>query len=190
MKESEMDFDAFEKLVQQKPYATLSPAEVKFVLQWVTSEQEYEYLRSSGQKLTQWFRVNQVPGPDDQLQKRLSLQVRGLDTREPFFGRTIKAGVGYSLTAIVFALAGWWLGQIGPEESTARSIQEEYVRDTVFVTTQPDTVFIEKVIYRDRPFALTVGTKKESEQDNRTATKGVSMKEKELDDLLVSGSER
>ncbi len=190
MKEIEMDFDAFERLVQQKPYATLSPSEVKFVSQWVTSEQEYEYIRSSGEKLTQWFRVNQVLGPDDQLQKRLRVQLRTLHNRESYYGKLIKAGVGYSLTAIVFALAGWWLGQLSTNESTASSLQKVYLTDTVFVTTQPDTIFIEKVIYRDRPFVLTTGAKKESEQDNKAATKGVSMKEKELDELLVSGSER
>lgn len=190
MKESEMDFDAFEKLVQQKPYATLSPAEVEFVSQWVTSEQEYEYIRSSGEKLTQWFRINQVLGPDDQLQKRLQKQLRAVHKRESFFGKAIKVGAGYSLTAILFALAGWWLGQLRSNESTTRGLQTVYLKDTVFVKTKPDTVFLDKIIYRDRPFVLTVGAKKESEEDSKGAIKGVSMKEKELDDLLVSGSER
>ncbi|QLH32674.1 MAG: hypothetical protein HWD62_09835 [Cyclobacteriaceae bacterium] len=52
------------------------------------------------------------------------------------------------------------------------------------LTSKPDTIFRERIIYKDRPIVLSTSNR----QPEVPNAKGVSMKEKEeLDKLLVSG---
>jgi hypothetical protein len=66
-------------------------------------------------------------------------------------------------------------------------------RDTVFLPSPPDTVFVSKVIYRFKDHATKtplVTVVKNTDRTETTSGIGVNMKEKEeLDNLLVSGSE-
>jgi hypothetical protein len=178
------DYEAFEKLIAQKSYTQLLPAELKMVNQFVADEQEYETLRSSDLAMKAWFANNPVV-PNDKTLTNLKLEFNKAHQRQVSLSWW-KVSIGYALAALVFGLSGWWLGQSASEKKAPlTSIEKVLVHDTVYVASKPDTIFTEKIIYRDSPVILTT-TNRQSEPP---VVKGVSMKEKEeLDKLLVSGS--
>ena len=184
MMEKENDFEKFEALLQSKSYRELTPQELQYVNQWVESAQEYEALRASGKQVVAWFNANPVSKPVKESLQQLkhSLRVQHQSTHNIWY----KLVWGYAVTALIFGVLGWWIGQpqIKPEPVTL--VEQVTVRDTLYVASKPDTVFQEKIIYRDRPVILTTQTRQPESKNE----KGVSMKEKEeLDKLLVSGSE-
>lgn len=183
MMEKEIDFEKFEALLQSKSYGELTPQELQCVNQWVESAQEYEALRASGKQVAAWFKANPVrlPGKEllQQLKQRLSVQPQS--THNIWY----KPVWGYAVTALIFGVLGWWIGQPQVKPEPVTLVKQVTVRDTIYVTSKPDTVFREKIIYRDRPVILTTQTRHPESKNE----KGVSMKEKEeLDKLLVSGS--
>jgi len=178
------EYEIFERLVSEKRYSELSADELKLVNHFVTNEQEYDAFRISGLDMKRWFRENPVVDVTDKTFSDLKQEFNLVHQPQVSFAWW-KVSVGYAMAAIVFGFGGWWLGQSEKPTSMSR-IEQVLVRDTIYVTTKPDTVVREKIIYRDRPFIVTT-----TKQQNETPIiKGVSMKEKEeLDKLLVSGSE-
>ncbi|MBX2914268.1 MAG: hypothetical protein KF856_03235 [Cyclobacteriaceae bacterium] len=176
------EYEAFEKLISEKSYFELSTQELKLVNKFVSSAQEYESLRLSGLEMKKWFGENPVSNTDQSL---LKLK-RALRQNQPVVSYSMwKVSVGYAMVALLFGFGGWWLGKSEPSIPVTR-VEKILMHDTVYLATKPDTVFREKIIYKDRPIILTT-TNHQPEIQN---TKGVSMKEKEdLDKLLVSGSE-
>jgi len=177
------EYEDFEKLLTEKSYSELTANELKLVNQFASSQQEYEEFRLSGLELRKWFQNNPVPKEGDEglLElKRVFRQQQPVVTNSWW-----KLSVGYAMAAVIFGFGGWWLGQSEkPIPQTA--IEKITVFDTVYLASKPDTVFRDKIIYKDRPIILTTGNR----QPEAPTTKGVSMKEKEeLDKLLVSGSE-
>lgn len=184
MMEKENDFEKFEALLQSKSYHELTPQELQCVNQWLESAQEYEALRASGKQVASWFGANAVSTTSKETLQQLkhSLRVQHQRTHNVWY----KPVWGYAVTALVFGVLGWWVGQpqIKPEPVTL--VEQVIVHDTLYIASNPDTVFREKIIYRDRPVILTTQTRQPESKNE----KGVSMKEKEeLDKLLVSGSE-
>ncbi|MCW5912260.1 MAG: hypothetical protein KIT62_14415 [Cyclobacteriaceae bacterium] len=181
----ENDFEKLETLLQTKSYKELTSQELQNVSQWVNSEQEYEALRVSGQQVASWFTSNPVIMSNDELLRELKkgLQVQHLQNVSDAQLRPIW---GYALSALIFGVLGWWIGQSKPVAEPITKIEQVLLRDTVYLTAKPDTVFQEQIIYRDRPVVLTT----QNHLPENKNEKGVSMKEKEeLDNLLVSGSE-
>jgi hypothetical protein len=90
------------------------------------------------------------------------------------------------LALVVAGGAGWYAGtSTGPQEVYVDRIVAK--TDTVLVASRPDTVVIERVVYRNIPTLLPV-TVGQPAPTRTPASKGVNMKEKEeLDKLLVSG---
>ncbi len=93
------------------------------------------------------------------------------------------------MIALFFGVGSWWAtsshNQLKPQEQVLTS---SIVYDTIYVASKPDTVFTEKVVYRDQPVILT---RIDVVEKNKPMDKnGINMKEKEeLEKLLVSGSE-
>lgn len=181
--EKENDFEKFEALLQSKSYRELTPEELLCINQWVESSQEYEALRASGKQVTAWFNASPVNAPNKETLQRLkeSLRVQHQSTHNIWY----KPVWGYAVTALVFGMLGWWIRQpqVKPEPVTV--VEQVTVHDTLYIASKPDTIFREKIIYRDKPVIFTTQT---LPPENKIE-KGVSMKEKEeLDKLLVSGS--
>lgn len=84
---------------------------------------------------------------------------------------------------------GWWIGQSSNSGSQLQMMNPVVVHDTVFVASKPDTIYTEKVVYKDRQVILT---RRASTDGNKSTEKnGISMKEKEeLEKLLVSGTDQ
>jgi hypothetical protein len=185
------DFEKFEKLLQSKSYAELSGEEVTWVQQWVASEEEYEAMRIAEHELKNLFQINPVLPTDSKTLHKLKRHLRSKKDEKkklqwaPF---SLKPSLSYLFTAIVFGLLGWWVGHSASVNSFDTNNEvTTLIYDTVFMPSTPDTIFLEKTIYRDRPIILTIN--KEAKQfSNSPSTRGVTMKEKEeLDELLVSG---
>lgn len=183
MMEKENDFEKFEALLQSKSYNELNPQELLIVNKWVQTAQEYEALRVSGKQIAAWFKANPVGVPDksllQQLKKSSKVQHQSIQN---FWVKPIWS---YVATAIVFGVLGWWIGQPQARPDPVTLVERITLRDTIYMTAKADTVYRERIVYRDRPIVLTTQTR----QTETKSEKGVSMKEKEeLDKLLVSGS--
>lgn len=177
------EYEAFEKLISEKSYFELSTQELKLVNQFVSSEQEYESLRLSGLEMKKWFGENPVSNKNDESLLKLK---RALRQQQPVVNFSLwKVSVGYAMVALLFGFGGWWMGKSEPSVPVTK-VEKILMHDTVYLTSKPDTIFRERIIYKDRPIILTINNHQPEIQN----TKGVSMKEKEdLDKLLVSGSE-
>ncbi len=178
------EYETFEKVISEKRYSELSASELKLVNQFVTTEQEYNAIRTSGLEMKNWFRENPAVSVNAKILTDLKQELRQRHQSSVSY-TWLKVSVGYAMAALTFGFGGWWLGQ-SEKPAPLTAIEQVMVRDTVYVAAKPDTVFREKIIYRDRPIILTTSNR----QNEIPNTKGVSMKEKEdLDKLLVSGSE-
>jgi hypothetical protein len=99
----------------------------------------------------------------------------------------------YAVVAMIaLTILIMWLGkQADPNVQLA--LKPSVQRDTVFLPSTPDTVFVTKVIYRYKNHAAKtpmITVVKNTDRTETTSGVGVNMKEKEeLDNLLVSGSE-
>jgi hypothetical protein len=178
------EYENFEKLLADKSYSELTDNEIKLVSQFVTSQQEYESFRLSGLEMKKWFQKNPVTNKSDESLLKLK---RALRQQQPVVKNYSlwKVSVGYTMVALLFGFGGWWLGKSEPSIPVTK-VEKILMHDTVYLATKPDTVFRERIIYKDRPIILTTNNHQPETQN----TKGVSMKEKEeLDKLLVSGSE-
>ncbi|MBX2894920.1 MAG: hypothetical protein KF763_05740 [Cyclobacteriaceae bacterium] len=175
------EYEDFEKLLADKFYSELTANELKLINRFVTSPQEYEDLRLSGLKMKKWFAENPVLNKSDESLLKLK---RALRQQQPAVNFSLrKVWIGYAMIAMLFGFGGWWLGKSEPSIPVTR-VEKVLMHDTVYLTTKPDTVFRERIIYKDRPIILTTNNHQPEIQN----TRGVSMKEKEdLDKLLVSG---
>jgi hypothetical protein len=177
------EYEDFEKLLTEKSYSELTANELKLISQFVTSQQEYESFRLSGLEMKKWFQDNPVMNKSDESLLKLK---RGLRQQQPVDNFSLwKVSIGYAMVALLFGFGGWWMGKSEPPVPVTK-VEKILMHDTVYITSKPDTVFRERIIYKDRPIILTTNNHQPEIQN----TKGISMKEKEdLDKLLVSGSE-
>lgn len=181
------ELDRIENLLQTKTFIELTSEEKIWVSQWIGSELEYENLRKSETKIKQYFLKSEsvAPNPDglNQLKARLTLkQAQSLNwwqAKVPAWSTLLVAGC--------FGVGAWWLTSSSDKVITQQQLTS-VVYDTVYVTTKPDTIFIQQVVYRERPVLLTKSIK-QLESKNSVPSSGINMKEKEeLENLLVSGS--
>lgn len=175
-------YEDFEKIVSEKSYSELTPRELKIVSQFISGQQAYEAFRLSGSKMKNWFHENPVTNEQPESLQQLKRAFRQQQPEKVYSVR--KVWVGYAMVAMSFGLLGWWLGK-SEAAAVVTTVDKIMVHDTVYLAAKPDTVFREKIIYRDRSIILTTGQR----PPEASASRGVSMKEKEeLDKLLVSGS--
>lgn len=182
------EYEVFEGLVSKKSYSELSADELNLVNQFIANEQEYEAFRISGLKMKRWFRENPVVGVTDKALSGLKRDFKRAHQSEVSFSWW-KVSVGYAMAAIVFGFGGWWIGQSTNENSQTQTFNPVVVHDTIFVASKPDTIFTERVVYKNQPVILTRnhGT---SDENKSIEKNGINMKEKEeLEKLLVSGTE-
>jgi hypothetical protein len=177
------EYEDFEKLLAQKSYSELTANELKLANQFVSSQQEYEDFRLSGLKMKKWFYENPVTNESN---KSILELKRVFRQQQPAANYSLqKVWISYAMIAMLFGFGGWWLGKSEPTVPVTR-IEKILMHDTVYLTSKPDTVFRERIIFKDLPIMLTT----DNQQSEAPNIKGVSMKEKEeLDKLLVSGLE-
>ena len=182
------ELDRIENLLQTKTFIELTSEEKIWVGQWIASELEYENLRKSETKIKQYFlkSENAVPKPEglNELKARLNLK----QSRSLNWWQAKLPAWSTLLVAICFGVGGWWLTSSSDKVITQPQQLTSVVYDTVYVATKPDTVFVQQVVYKERPVILTKSVQKAATKIV-VPSNGINMKEKEeLENLLVSGS--
>ncbi len=193
MKNSEwIDLEKLEHLMQSKSYTELNHEEKEWVNQWVESSDEYETLRKSETKIRQYFYDSPVNPPAESTLAQLTNHLNGKICKQPAgLWWQFKPSLSSWSMAILFSCVGWWIGQSTSSiVAKGEAIPSTIVRDTIYLASQPDTVFREKVIYRDRPANLTRRSNDIESGKKPSESNGINMKEKEeLEKLLVSGTD-
>jgi hypothetical protein len=192
MKNSEeFDLEKLEWLMKSKSYTELSNEEREWVSQWMESASEYDLLRKSEIQMRQYFDDSKIDPPAsstlaqlvNHLKKKNRMQQAGVWWQ-------IKPSLSTWALAILFGCVGWWIGQSASSPVAQQEvITSTIVRDTIYIASKVDTIFMEKVIYKDRPVILTKNNSIK-ELKNTSGSNGINMKEKEeLEKLLVSGTD-
>lgn len=188
MKNEMIDLEKIEQLIQSKSYADLSEEEKEWIGKWVISAGEYENLRSSEFEIRQYFQNTKVtPKPETLIQLTNHLRIRSRARPNLFW--QLKPTFGAVLMSVFLGGLGWWIGQSSNDSPQIQAVNTVVVHDTIFVASKPDTIFTEKVVYKDRQVILTRSTS--TEVNYPIEKNGISMKEKEeLEKLLVSGTDQ
>jgi hypothetical protein len=192
MKNSEwIDLENLERLMLSKPYAELNHEEKEWVSQWVESPVEYDVMRKSETQMRQYFHDSKVipPAPSTLVELTNHLKRKTSKQRVGFWWQ-LKPSLSTWSMAILFGSVGWWIGlSTNSNVANTKALQSTIVRDTIYVASQPDTIFTEKIIYKDRPVIFT-RSNNNPESKKSSESNGINMKEKEeLEKLLVSGTD-
>jgi hypothetical protein len=184
--------DKLENLIQSKTWSELSEDEKEFVLEMLGSEASFEAFRKTNIAISRSAKADIVPEPT--LLLSLKTKFNHLRPQETWLDKIIFFKMpAYAVVAMLaVTVLIMWLGkQADPNVQVA--LKSSVQRDTVFLPSTPDTVFVTKVIYRYKdhtPKTPVITVVKNSDRTETTSSVGVNMKEKEeLDNLLVSGSE-
>jgi hypothetical protein len=179
--------EQIEELLLSKSFDALTPDEKVLVLRELGSVSEYEAMRkialSSGrsENLT----------PDPRILKTLQHTMREKQPQSmPLF--TFRVPAYATAIMILIAIGTTWLLT---RSSTLPPVRvTEIQHDTVYLASKPDTVYVDRVVYRTArmkkyfPENLTTRSSAPAREPS-VETIGVSMKEQEeLERLLVSGS--
>ncbi len=183
------DIDKLDSLLQTKTFAQLSTEEKFWVSQWIESEVEYENLRKADSQILNYFLKSKIDAPDSIALASLIKHLRNKQVKKQWqFNWQVKPSLGAVIMSVLFGCLGWWIGQSEGENPQPQTFQPLVVHDTIFVASKPDTIFTEKVVYRNQPVILTRTNVLDASKP--TEKNGINMKEKEeLEKLLVSGTE-
>jgi hypothetical protein len=189
---AEWDEERLTQLLRTRPYHQLTDVEREWIGEVPLSPEEYEELRSTELALSGDFRKSQTPAVSPEILKNLKEHLRSRQKTGfswmPIFTYRVPAYV--SATCVVLTFAITWFLQSGPRNGmTAQTVLTK--RDTVFLPAVRDTVFVERVVYRDRyvksPAVIQVTSRNTEKPDSNAS--GITMKDKEeLEKLLVSGT--
>jgi hypothetical protein len=182
-----------EALLASKPFDVLTPDEKVFVLEALGSEEQYHALWKIEQALKEQVPADISPNPAI----IRSLQYR-MKQHAPRAGIAWVFGAKFPayatvLLILLFSIASWWMGE---RRSKAGTQLVERIRvDTVYLAAKADTVYRERIIYREakivHPPKQKVFNVAGAVSNEKPAPEvGVNMKEQQgLEVLLVSGSE-
>jgi hypothetical protein len=182
------ELDKIEHLLHTKNFVELTAEEKFWIRQWIDSEAEYENLRKSEARIKQHFidanefisKPNGLEELKANLRKQTSQSLNWWQVKVPAWSTLLVAGC--------FAFGAWWFTSSSVKPIVDQQIVSSVVYDTVYVASKPDTVYVQHVVYKERPVLLTKTVNQVSTK-SATNSNGINMKEKEeLENLLVSGS--
>lgn len=183
------NLEEFEELLRQRSYGELTESEKQLVIQFISSEAEYESLRQADQQLKHYFADKRklTPSPkiwaaikNDLAQNKSSAPVYWLNTPIPTYA-----------TLVLLMVVGifCWYGGSNYNSTTVYEPKIVTQIDTVFIASKPDTIVRERIIYLKASPAPAITQASTKQSQDVPYAKGINMKEKEeLERLLVSGS--
>lgn len=184
--------EKLEHLIQTKNWGELTADEKHVVIEILGSEEAYQNLRNIDNSLIQERKSEVLPQGHvlRSLKKEFGARHPRTSILDQFLGYRMPAYAAAIITAIV-VVGAFYAGKQSIDQPIAQASFTP--RDTVYLSTVPDTVYLTKVVYRNvyrtQQQAVTSIVKNESRSAEHV-TVGVNMKEKEeLDNLLVSGTE-
>jgi hypothetical protein len=181
--------ERIEELLRTKTWKQLTPEERDLVIQELGSELIFSSMKDTDNLLS--GTRNQIT-PHWNILPELRTQYRHQYKNASLWNRVFSFPVpAYAMLFLlsIVAFSGWFIGKNANVEQLA--IGPVVVKDTVILKTPADTVYLSRVVYRNRyhiqqPTILSVAVRPSIFTDSA----GVTMKDKEeLDNLLVSGSE-
>ncbi|MBP9924991.1 MAG: hypothetical protein KBF45_03300 [Cyclobacteriaceae bacterium] len=183
------ELEKLESLLQGKAFEELTAEEKSWVGQWIESEVEYNNLRKSEGAIRKRLADVGPITPNPKLLSRLKAQLSAQQANLKIHWWQVRSpGWSTLLIAIIFGMTGWWIGSSPAKLKVEQAYLPTVVYDTVYLASKPDTVFVNHVVYRERPI-LTKTTYQPMPNNVEVSAKGINMKEKEeLENLLVSGS--
>lgn len=195
MKNNETNrIERLEQLIQTKAFHELSEVEKEFVLEEFETEEQYKTMRKLTPLLSEMALNSEgmQPRPStlESLKHSFVMRTSNDSVWSKLFGWRVPA-YATALAVGISCVITWSLTSKPVIEITEKPL---FIKtDTVYLTSKPDTIFKEKVVYR---FVKSVGETKSSIQrppdlasEKNAIPVGVSMKDKEeLEKLLVSGS--
>ncbi|MGI9542147.1 MAG: hypothetical protein ACR2MX_02750 [Cyclobacteriaceae bacterium] len=159
MKADQKKLGQIEALLQQKTFEELTPQERALVEEVIGSEWRYTKLQQIEGRLEYWYTklpVNLEPAPH--ILPSLKRKMEPHNIQEPVTWITKLRSIAYYRIPVpaVFAallLAGvlfWWLTDKEPQMVERTNIvQLPPKTDTLYITSVPDTIYVEKVVYRE-----------------------------------------
>jgi hypothetical protein len=183
--------DRLERLIQSKAWSDLLEGEKEFVLQELGSEASYHAFRKTHLAMATFGKAKLLPDP--RVLASLQSKMKQHHEQVSFFNRVFLFKVpAYAVVVLIGFISFFaWLGRSHPQSMVTESPVIQ--KDTVYIASAPDTVYLTKVIYRNvyrEQKAAVISVVENSDSGNMKSSVGVSMKEKEeLYNLLVSGSE-
>jgi len=183
------NMELVDALLETKTWSDLSEKERDLVLEVLGSEEVFNHMR----------RLTKGPSPaeDNSGADRIYQNLEAAFDRKhprviPWYATPIPAHAA-AVALLVMSFATFWLTR-GNTASPVAEIRTVTIHDTV-TQRLTDTVYVNKVVYRDRyikrdSLPLQFVRTQPNAVNDKTNSRGVSMKEKEeLDRLLVSGVE-
>jgi hypothetical protein len=190
-----MNIDRLEHLLETKTWSELTAEEKSFVVEELGSEEQFNAMRKVGHALVSMHKADLSPDPS--IERVLKNKLKEKHTHSFSWQSVVQLkmpALTSALLIVLTAIVSWYAGKgftVNMPENTQRIV---HVTDTVYLSTAPDTIIVEKVRYRyikkgtdpQNVFSV-VNQTKQADPEN---AKGFNMKEKEeLDNFLVSGSE-
>lgn len=179
--------EKIEELFLSKSFDALTTDEKELVLRELGSASEYDAMR----KIALSSRKSESITPDPRILKTLRHTMREKQTQSiPLISFRVPAYAAALMIAVASATT-WFLAK---SSTVTPTLVTEVKHDTVYLTSNPDTVFVDRVVYRTarmkKYFPENLTTRSSAPKLERPAeVVGVSMKEQEeLERLLVSGS--
>ena len=182
--------DRIEKLARSKKWSELTEDEKQLVLETFGSEVSYVAFQKTNLALKASKKSELLPEP--RVISSLKSKFRSQRENPSVFSRFISLKIPAYAVVLLIAVLTFFVRH-EPVGKSQVAIQPVVQKDTVYITSAPDTVFVTKVLYRNvcrTQSSVITTTLNNTESLPATSGVGVSMKEKEeLDYLLVSGSE-
>ena len=180
-----------EELINAREWHELSAEEKQFILKELGPEAIFHSLKKVNTALASGQHSKVEPRDETLVMLKQKIRSKHREAFSLLRFLSMKTPAYATMLLVMIALfVGWISGKNNPVEPIA--VQTLYETDTVRVTAPADTIFVTKVIYRDRPPLQQpiMSVVQNSPMQKEVVPMGVSMKEKEeLDNLLVSGSE-
>jgi len=182
-----------EGLLVSKSFDALTPDEKIFVLEELGSEERYHAMQKIDQALK---KITVDVSPDPAIIRSLQHRMKRSASRSGIASMLGARFPAYAtvLLIVLFSAVSWWAGRSRSKEMSR--IVERVRIDTVYLTAKADTLYRDRIIYREVKVSSKPAQKVFKVAGNPTNEKpgekavGVNMKEqKELEMLLVSGSE-
>ena len=184
------NLEKFEWLLEKRSYSELTEEERQWVKNFVSSEFEYESLRKVNSHLDNYFSDKDKIVPSSKVWRAIKshITLAKRSSEKSYWIAAPMPAYATLILLIVVCASSWYGGaRYSSPIVTTRQILQRV--DTVFITSKPDTVIRERIIYlkaNSAPASLQVSNKY---TEDVSPKKGVNMKEKEnLEELLVSGS--
>ena len=180
--------EKLEDLIQNKTWSELTPDEQEMAIKELGSEEKFTAMKNLDAALMSSGKMTVTPDA------RILHSLKAAHSRK--FERQSTGIFSWKMPAIaaafcvlVAAFTGWYFGK---SSGVVNAPSQIVMKDTVYIVAPRDTVFVNRVVYRNRIIYKPQEEEKSFTVVNQTEKPGigVSMKDKEeLERLLVSGTE-